>query len=523
MSFAGQIEYNSIIVNFVRQWNNFAVRKSQNKIINRAASGVKEELNFYNIDFIQAVKERLTAQELAELLQFYEFAKDGSSFIFLRDRDMGAYWGFEKTLNNNDENALTFTRTAGTAKNASYIDPSTGLLTFEDTVDTPRYDSGKYGHGLIIEGARTNLVQESEDFTVTWTTSNVTIADDTTEVTDPAGGNNAGKLTATAANGFLEYPTGVAIGTDDGAGSIYVRCPSGTVAGKIILINSNGVELTSVDFTATPEWQRVQVSYTNATPGFNWNLRVLIETNTEILYIYGGQVEVGADVLFASNYIQATDAATKTRNAERAKLAPTNIIGNLKGTVMFWFTPEVQAIANHAGLVLFEHGDSGGGDIHSKISIDTSGRLLVQTWDALGNSIDALESIGAAFTAGEPAHIAMTYDSTISNGVKGYYDGVLLKTSTNDAYVPIANQDFFNIGTSRVGGAPAFGIFDEILSRQDVLPGSSVAQIHAQGVGLGEIRNRWPAVALSDPDFLEEQLKGINRYNVVISMEEVLS
>ena len=523
MSFAGQIEYNSIKVSFVRQWNNFAIRKAQNQAISRSAARVRETLNFANQDLIQAVKERLTAQELAELLQFYEFAKDGSSFIFTRDRDLGAYWNFEKTLNNNDENALTFTRTAGTAKNASYIDPSTGLLTFEDTLNIPRYDSGKYGHGLVIEGARTNIIQESEDFTVTWTVNQATIADNTTDVTDPAGGNDAGKLTATSNNGFINYQTAVAIGADDGTGAIFIRCASGTVAGKLKLLSSTSLELANLDVIATPEWQRVQVPYENATPGNNWMLRLQIDTSGEILYIYGGQLEVGSDVLFASNYIQATDAATKTRNADRAKLAPTNIVGNSKGTIMLWYKPEIQVFNKHALIILYEHGDSGGGDIHSRIVIENTGNFLCGLRSSTGSEITAGGSLTSAFTAGEQAHIAFTYDSTISNGIKAYYNGVLLGTSTNDPFIPAFNQDFFNIGTNRIGGFHAFGIIDEPLIRKDVLPGSMIAQVAAQGVGLGEIRNRWPAVALSNPDFLEEQLKGINRYNFALNMEEVLS
>ncbi len=647
MSFAGQIEYNSIIVNFVRQWNNFSVSKNQTRASLRSGAGIKEYLNFFNQDFIQAVKERLTAQELAELLQFYEFAKDGSSFIFTRDRGLGAYWNFEKTLNNNDENALTFTRTAGEASNASYVDPSTGLLTFEDTLNIPRYGSGKYGHGLVIEGARTNLCFESETLDgVDWSVTNITVAQDTTEVLDPAGGNNATKCTSTAADAIITYLTETASNTLDITNSIYVRCASGTVAGDIKVVDSvGGIEATT-DFIATPEWQRVQVLKENSTGAGNIALRVQIDPDATVLYLYGAQIEAAADNLFASNYIKSdlgselmpnqvdrdfsgasawadfnldaydetgdltllssaanqyctcpvasapttigqtykmtfdvannssnwviksfdgtqtigtisTNGAqvliwtatttggyrvvagstitagdfdnftlqkiTKTRNADRAKLAPTNIIGNLKGTIMMWIKPEIQVFNEHPGFFLYEHGDSGGGDIHSRFAVNSSGQLLAGVTDALGNEVATNVSIESLFTAGEWAHVAMTYDSTISNGVKAYYNGTLLDTTANDAFVPKAQQDFFNIGTNRVGNLPAFGIIEEILIRKDVLPGSMIAQIFQQGVGLGEIRNRWPSVALSDPDFLEEQLKGINRYNVILNLEEVLS
>ena len=520
MSKNGQIEYNSIKINFDRGWNEFTFNKIQRRISQESEAGIKQYLNFFNRDLVRAGRERLTAQEMIELLEWYDYVKDGTSFTFLRDRDLGAFWAFEKTLNNNDENALTFTRTAGTASNASYTDPSTGLLTFEDTLNTPRYDSGKYGHGLVIEGTRTNLVQNQGMDHADWVKTNFTVSDNnTTEILDPAGGNNSDKITA-AANGGNAVYTGPAVSTNDGAFSVWIACPSGTVAGQIIIDDASVTNTTTQGYTATPIWQRIQVPYENiGDPADTWTATINITTSGDVIYVYGPQLEAGANVLFASNFI-LTSGATKDRNTERAKLAPTNIIGNSKGTIAFWFTPEIQDLTKHAGLALFEHGDSGGGDIHLKMSIDTSSRLLVQTWDALGSSIDALETI-PSFTAGEPAYIAMTYDSTISNGIKAYYNGVLLKTSTNDAYVPIANQDFFNIGTTRVGGAPAFGIFDEFKIRKDVLSLAQIRSIYQRGRGEGTRRNRW-TLALTDPNF-NPVWKAGNRFSFQMNAEEVIT
>lgn len=521
MSFAGQIEYNSIIINFVRQWNNFAIRKAQNQAISRSAAGIRETLNFANQDIIQAVKERLTAQELAELLQFYEFAKDGSSFIFTRDRGLGAYWNFEKTLNNNDENPLTFTRTAGTAGNASYTDPSTGLLKFEDTLNTPRYGSGKYGHGLVIEGARTNLCQESTDFTgAGWSDINIATTDDTTEVLDPAGGNNAAKCLTTAGNATITYLTGTASNTLDITNSIYIRCASGTVNGDIKVVDSvDGIEATT-DFIATPEWQRVQVTKENSTGAGNIALRVQIDPNATVLYLYGAQIEAAANALFASNYI-STDGATKTRNAETPSIATANIFNPVKCTIMFWMKPE-WVFNKQAASILFDVVDAGDDRIFAT-EVNAAGLLQTRVFQGdEATSIFLSTSMSGILTQDTWAHIAITYDSLTANSLKQYVNGVLVGTDTHDPFAVKTDHSKIYVGNS--GGAfQSFATFDEPLIRKDVLPGSMIAQIAAQGVGLGEIRNRWPAVALSNPDFLEEQLKGINRYNYRIDMEEILS
>jgi hypothetical protein len=156
MSQLPRITYNSINIDLERYWNEAGVNNRHRRTDQESEAGIEEFLNYIDRDFITMVKERITAHELQQLKQLYEYAKDGTAFTFLRDKDLGGFWEFEKTLKNNDLSELTFTRTAGDPSNASYVDPSTGLLTFEDTLNTPRYDSGKWGHGLIIEGAREN-------------------------------------------------------------------------------------------------------------------------------------------------------------------------------------------------------------------------------------------------------------------------------------------------------------------------------------------------------------------------------
>lgn len=522
MSFAGRIKYNSIIVDFVRQWSDFAVRKAQNQAISRSAARVRETLNFANQDLIQAIRERLTAQELAELLQFYEYAKGGLSFEFIRDRGLGGFWSFEKTLNNNDELSGTFTRTH-VANSDSYIDPSTGLLTFAGAADTPRYPAGKYGHGILIEGSRTNLIQNQGMDHADWTKAGADVDDNTTDLLDPAGGNNADKITSTSAGALIaDLDAGVAVGTNDGVFSIWIRCMSGEVEGDIRLTDLSGAPLLATqDYTATPEWQRIQVVYENAgDPTANWSWGIVIDLDAQDLYVYAPQAEAGADVLFASNTI-LTAGATVTRNDELLLDAAANVVNNLKGTYEFWFKPEWIYNKNASAVLLWVQ-NSGDAARHSSIAALSTGNFEFRVYNGAGVAIEITAS-SAGISQDTWHYLVCTYDTTIANGLKIYIDGALAATSTNDAFVPEEIGTSISIGATAAGANEAFCVFDERLIRKDVLPASTIAQIYQQGVGLGEIRNRWAAVALIDPDFVEEQLKGINRYNFRLPMEEILS
>lgn len=520
MSNNGRITYNSINIDLARGWSGFPLSKNESRIVQRSEAGLTEYLNFYNQDIFTVIRNLLTAQEFIAFLQFYAYAKDGTSFIVLRDRDLGGYWGFEKTLNNNDEVSCTFTRTAGTASNASYIDPSTGLLTWEDTVDTPRYPAGKYGHGVLAEGARTNICQESEDFTgAGWGVTNMTRADDTAETLDPAGGNNAAKLTASAANGIIAYTTAVAQGGDDGVFSVYVKCATGTVEGEIQIGDDFPRTNTTQAFTATPTWQRIQVVAENVS-GTNWEVRVQIDTNTEIIYAYGAELNVGANALFASNYIQ-TDGGTKARNAELNLCAAANILLQGQNTVGFWFKPEW---AYDIGTIrMFFVSGADDSNRYISIGINASDNWEVRAYYSNGTSSMAVGPSASDIAIDTWIHVVVTVDPTVSNGVKLYLNGALKLASTSDPFDISAVGTNLAFGSFLAGGSEAFGIIDDPFIRNDVLSAAEINKIYNHGMGIGENRNRWAAVALSDPAFNPIRRIGTNRYDLQLSLEEVLS
>ena len=651
MTAPGRIIYNGINIDFARIWRAFKAPPTQRQTTSVSASGIEKTLNFEARDFVSAFRPHLTPQEYTELQQWWEYVKDSSSFELLRDRELGAYMSFEKTLENHDGNAGTFTRTAGDASNASYIDPSTGLLTFEDVADTPRYPGGKFGHGVIIEGPRDNLILNSDMTHADWTANNLTPAADTTDVLDPAGGNNADKLTATAANGSIVNQTSVDVGTDDGAFSLWGRCLSGTVEGELEISDISEVVQGVQAFTATPEWQRIQVAYTNAgDPSDNWQAIIRIDTNTEIIYAYGPQLEAGADVLFASNYIRGDLSAelmpnqvdrdfsgasawadvdlaagggsydesgdlsltaggagagdyctcpvasapttvgqhyrmtfdlanlaqtwviksfdgtqtigtasangtaiviswiaattggyrieagannavgdfdnftlqriTKTRNDELLLSAAANVVNNLKGSVGFWFKPE-WVYDEHANACLFWCHDSGDAGRLMSIYNIVGGNFQFRVYDSAGNANEIIFS-GSGISQNNWHRLDCTWDSTIANGLKIYIDGVLVATDVNDAFVPEEIGTSVSVGATPSGTDESFCEFDDVLIRKDVQNATDIKHIFDAGHGLGEPKNRFPALRALPP-FDPIRRAGADRWDFQLEAKQVIT
>jgi hypothetical protein len=108
----GRITYNSIDIDFDREWNSFNLLKAGNLSKVDGMSGVGQTVFFFDRDLITATKSRLSGKETIQLDEFFEYTKDGSSFLFERDRDLGTFINFEgKSPDTNDETTGTFTRT----------------------------------------------------------------------------------------------------------------------------------------------------------------------------------------------------------------------------------------------------------------------------------------------------------------------------------------------------------------------------------------------------------------------------
>ena len=524
MSYAGRITYNSINIDLLRTWTEFNFRKIQNQSVLKSSSGIRQALNFYNQDTITVRRDNITPQEIRQFLEWYNYVYDGSSFILLRDRDLGIFVSFEgKSLYSNDENNGTFTRVVGTGSNATYIDAHTGYLTVISSANIARHPAGKFGDGVLVEGARTNICQQPNNLGAAgWTATDITVTATTTETTDPAGGNNASKLLSTAANGSIAYDTAVSAESRDGVASFWVKCPTGTVSFRLGLIDDIEVRGTTATFVATTEWQKVQVaSAANAGSGY-WLLVITIVKTANTIYAYGCQVEEGtaaSDTLFASQTI-LTSGTTLARNAELLLYTAANVINQTKGTIAFWFKPEWSYNA-HPYVCLF-HSGADSTNRHISLGVLANGIWEYKAYRLNSTNNSACTPTAVAITQNAWNHVAITYDSTISNGLKIYFNGTLLATSTNDAFSASGIGTNFALGSFNDGGCEAFCIFDELLIRKDVLSATEISNIANRTTGLGIGRNRWTTVALTNPEF-DPIWKVGDKYNIAFECEEVLS
>ena len=187
--------------------------------------------------------------------------------------------------------------------------------------------------GLLIEESRTNLLPASDNF-LGWSTEagNQTVTANAT--IDPAGTNNASKLTVIdtpGGNNRKLWITGVQnanlVVGQPYTFSVFIKAVSGQVnTGYLhITTGANDTWQSSTGFVATAEWQRVSVSINSAQDTLS---RFLITGDPAAqLFIWGAQIEQAS---FPTSYIP-TSGSTVTRSPDIASIegnefAKTNLL-----------------------------------------------------------------------------------------------------------------------------------------------------------------------------------------------------
>lgn len=246
------------------------------------------------------------------------------------------YADFEKG-NSSDTNAVfpvysmgaptsLFTTTRSATNSATYID-SNGAIRQVTSSDTPRINSCLYDstglltnkRGLIVESSGTNLLTYSDALDTNWGKTTVTVATNTTDVTDLYGTNKSTKLTATGADSSLAQDYNSASTSTTYTFSCYIRCNTGTNSVKLYLYDDDS-QLASTDMALTTSWKRYSVTLT--TGGSATKVTAQIGgSNTfstgEIIYAMGCQLETGS---YATSLIPTTSSsATRGTTAEVLK------------------------------------------------------------------------------------------------------------------------------------------------------------------------------------------------------------
>jgi hypothetical protein len=183
-------------------------------------------------------------------------------------------------------------------------------ITFSRGSQATLFDSA----GTLVY-AKHNLLQRSQALaTLPWFNSGLTsIANDTTDVTDPAGGNNASKLVVAGAAGIVGQDAGTLIANQTYVGSVWLRCASGTVSGSLIVYLGIApfTNIGTQSITITTTWQRFTVTTSAATAAaYNFQIHNL---NGGTVYAYGAQFNLvgmeGGVTSSLATYYPTTTAA----------------------------------------------------------------------------------------------------------------------------------------------------------------------------------------------------------------------
>ena len=492
---SGRFTYNSINVDFERGWSNFQIEKINNQAVNESLSGLTETLEFYNRDMIHLERNYLTGTEIEQLRKWWEYVRDGSSFTLYRDRDFGFEADFAgKSLTECNGNSPTFTRT-GTA---NVVDSDTGLLT-SVAENTARFGDGNFNRALLIENSMENFITTPHDTNnVAWIKSNCTAtAPGSVDEPSPTGAaNECSSIVSSGGSGisYVRHDTGETIAdNEDVCFSVWLKAKKGNpyVTMKIYA-QTNATALASEYFQITNEWQKYSVTYDNENNDTDDDWRVYYEwtyDTSQTIYHDGAQLE-------KNQY--PTTFFNGTRNAESCyyTLNSTNF-NQTQWSISFWIK---HPWAYDVGTPRYFLNLTKDSSTRGIFSVNSSNNFYFDYFNSGGISIGSEAVSASSLSADTWQHLAITCDTTVSNGLKIYLNGSLIGTSSNNSGLPdIPNRLY--IGHEKTPEDYADSFFDDIVLYKSVLTASEIKAIYNKSHSLGYGKNYWSSVKIANPSF----------------------
>ena len=310
---------------------------------------------------------------------------------------------------------------------------------------------------LLVEPSGTNICLQSQDFTTTWSPTNVTVSANVTGTTDPFGTNLAEQMFETVTSGlhFLSQTMSITSGTTY-AGSIFFKKASGSPDWVQVAYSTTGLagfanfNLTSgtvgnvfAGCTGRIEnygngWYRCTLIQTATASGTSGGPIPVFVNNTDSatrfltyagnastsIYIFGAQLEVGS---VATSYIPTTTAAvTRAADAIRASGVVSGCIGQSEGTVYFEF--EVTDEARNRWICSIDSGS--GSFIQMWVSPTRAINVQIQN-----NSSVVMATLASLVLTVGYHKVAFVYNSE-TNGCIMYIDGVQNPAATRTVVAP---------------------------------------------------------------------------------------
>lgn len=523
MSFLPRLTYNSVVIDFDRHLNRYNASQEDFKNVITSGNGSVETSYFYSRYRLELEKQRMSPTIETQIQKFIEYVRQGNSFTFKFDRDLGAYLDFEGGLNTTDAVAGTFVR----ATTASYIDAYTGYVGSAAS-GAARYQAGKYGRGIMIEKARTNLLVRSTDLTnASWTKTNLSVTT-SGDIYGMSGAASSNRCVPSASNGAARQDTSTNISTNSAAFSLDI-C-SGTTGDTSVTLQiiraDTAAVLATATVTITSEWARYQVVYTSAgSISANWGVNIIFPTNGGKYYVDHAQLEVTTSASATSGDYSSRIPTTTTsvsRNADSLTYTTGNIFTNpiMRGTVCFWIT----ALFNSANM------GNGLGDLQYFLEIEnyldfyiSKTTINAEIEDSNGVTTPVVSGNHGGFTYGTKYHIALAWDLATGGTTAIYVNGVLIDSDTFQTTnrIPRIASSSLRIGANIAGGQEACCVFDDMMIRTDCLNATQIAAIYNMGKAIGYKKNKFTCV-LDQSTYLPQLAVGGYKWDIPLTFVEQL-
>ena len=337
------------------------------------------------------------------------------------------------------DSKITFTRSS----TATYFD-SSGLVKIA-AIDAPRFDytpDTKVLRGLLVEEARTNLLNWSQTFATSGGTQNnwvdsASLQRVSTDRISPDGTANALEIIANAVDQTIRA-SAAAGSSAQRVFSVFIKRVTGT--GDIQYTLDNGTNWTTQ--AVTSDWVR----YTFAATTANQQVGIRIRTSGDSIQIWGAQLETAA---CPSSYIPTTSASVQRQGDVATVSTLTPWYSATAGTLYTQFIEFCPDAANNRGISALD---------------DSTNNNRVAMFVPAGATLAIASRVVAGGTATNPANSAVFTANQITKAALAYAVGtnqaaLCVNGATPTTASPAASPTGVNtlrigaiFGTTQLGG-----------------------------------------------------------------------